>query len=63
MTFSILAEYVKHEKKKFKYLIKSKYLFIQELVFAILVADNQLVTMVRPKKFSLHPSGISVNFA
>ena len=46
----------------FEYLNKSKYLFIQELVFAILVADNQLVTMVRPKKFSLHPSGISVNF-
>lgn len=29
----------------------------QDLVFAILVAKNQLVTLVRPKKYSLHPSG------
>jgi hypothetical protein len=31
--------------------------FLQDLVFAILVANNQLVTLVRPKKYSLHPSG------
>lgn len=30
---------------------------LQDLVFAILVAKNQLVTLVRPKKYSLHPSG------
>lgn len=34
----------------------------QELVFAILVVKNQLVTMVRPKKFSLHPSDLHLIF-
>ena len=27
-------------------------------MFSILVANNQLVTLVRPKKYSLHPSGM-----
>ena len=27
-------------------------------MFAILVANNQLVTLIRPKKYSLHPSGM-----
>jgi len=34
----------------------------KDLVFAILVSDNQLVTMVRPKKFSLHPSDLHLIF-
>ena len=34
----------------------------KELVFAILVVENQLVTMVRPKKFSLHPSDLHLIF-
>ncbi|XP_065669454.1 protein SAND isoform X2 [Hydra vulgaris] len=34
----------------------------KELVFAILVVGNQLVTMVRPKKFSLHPSDLHLVF-
>jgi len=34
----------------------------KELVFAILIVDNQLVTMVRPKKFSLHPSDLHLIF-
>lgn len=34
----------------------------KDLVFAILVVDNQLVTMVRPKKFSLHPSDLHLIF-
>eukprot|EP00794_Sanderia_malayensis_P012942 gene12942-14274_t len=34
----------------------------KDLVFAILVADNQLVTMVRPKKFILHPSDLHLIF-
>jgi len=34
----------------------------KELVFAILVVDNQLVTMVRPKKLSLHPSDLHLIF-
>ena len=28
-------------------------------MFAILVANNQLVTLIRPKKYSLHPSGMN----
>lgn len=34
----------------------------KDLVFAILVVENQLVTMVRPKKFSLHPSDLHLIF-
>jgi len=34
----------------------------KELLFAILVVDNQLVTMVRPKKISLHPSDLYLIF-
>lgn len=34
----------------------------KELLFAILVVDNQLVTMVRPKNFSLHPSDLHLIF-
>jgi len=34
----------------------------KELLFAILVVNNQLVTMVRPKKFSLHPSDLHLIF-
>lgn len=30
----------------------------QDLVFAILVANNQLITLVRPKNYSLHPAGV-----
>ena len=30
----------------------------QDLVFAILVANNQLITLIRPKKYSLHPLGM-----
>ncbi len=29
----------------------------KDLVFAILIAKNQLISLLRPKKFSLHPSG------
>ena len=32
---------------------------VKDLVFAILIADNQLVTLVRMKKYILHPSGNS----
>jgi len=34
----------------------------KDLIFAILVADNQLITMVRPKKFILHPSDLHLIF-
>lgn len=33
----------------------------QDLVFAILVANNQLITLVRPKNYSLHPAGVFLN--
>ncbi|KAK3712200.1 hypothetical protein QZH41_018431 [Actinostola sp. cb2023] len=35
---------------------------VEDLVFAILVAKNQLVTLVRPKKYSLHPSDLHLIF-
>lgn len=35
---------------------------LQNLVFAILIADNQLVTMVRMKKYSLQASDIHLIF-
>lgn len=35
---------------------------VQDLVFSILVANNQLVTLVRPKKYSLHPSDLHLIF-
>ncbi|XP_065052871.1 vacuolar fusion protein MON1 homolog A-like [Rhopilema esculentum] len=34
----------------------------KDLIFAIVVAHNQLVTMVRPKKFILHPSDLHLIF-
>jgi hypothetical protein len=30
----------------------------KEIVFAILIAENQLITLLRPKKHSLYPQGI-----
>ncbi|GBP51566.1 Vacuolar fusion protein MON1 homolog A [Eumeta japonica] len=35
---------------------------IRNLVFAILIAGNQLITLVRMKKYSLHPSDIHLLF-
>ncbi|EDO39191.1 predicted protein, partial [Nematostella vectensis] len=35
---------------------------VPDLVFAILVAKNQLVTLIRPKKYSLHPSDLHLIF-
>ncbi|XP_068711276.1 vacuolar fusion protein MON1 homolog A-like [Montipora foliosa] len=35
---------------------------VKDLVFAILVANNQLITLVRPKKYSLHPSDLHLIF-
>lgn len=35
---------------------------VEDLVFAILVANNQLVTLIRPKKYSLHPSDLHLIF-
>jgi len=35
---------------------------VKDLVFAILVANNQLVTLIRPKKYSLHPSDLHLIF-
>ena len=29
----------------------------QELVFAVLLSDDQLITLLRPKRYSLHPAG------
>lgn len=34
----------------------------KDLIFAILIADNQLITMVRPKRFILHPSDLHLIF-
>lgn len=31
---------------------------VQELVFAVLIAKNQLITLVRPKSYSLHPGDL-----
>jgi hypothetical protein len=37
--------------------------FAQDVVFAILMCEGQLVNLLRPKKFSLHPSGaIAVHY-
>ena len=33
---------------------------LKELVFAVLIARNQLITLVRPKSYSLHPGGKSI---
>lgn len=35
---------------------------IRDLVFAILIAGNQLITLVRMKKYTLHPSDIHLLF-
>ncbi|KAJ7379236.1 Vacuolar fusion protein MON1 A [Desmophyllum pertusum] len=35
---------------------------VKDLVFAILVANNQLITLIRPKKYSLHPSDLHLIF-
>ncbi|XP_065198611.1 protein SAND-like [Sycon ciliatum] len=35
---------------------------VPELVFALLVVDNQLVTLLRPKRYSLHPSDLHLIF-
>lgn len=34
----------------------------KDLVFAILVAKNQLITLIRPKKYSLHPQDLHLIF-
>jgi len=39
--------------------LKKKYIF-QNLVFAILLANNQLVTLVRMNKFFLHPMDLHI---
>lgn len=35
---------------------------VKDLVFAILVAKNQLITLIRPKRYSLHPSDLHLIF-
>lgn len=35
---------------------------VKDLVFAILVANNQLITLVRPKNYSLHPADLHLIF-
>lgn len=35
---------------------------IKDLVFAILIADNQLIALLRPKKYSLHPADLHLIF-
>eukprot|EP00051_Salpingoeca_urceolata_P029366 m.489686 g.489686 ORF g.489686 m.489686 type:complete len:520 (+) comp27018_c0_seq1:112-1671(+) len=35
---------------------------INDLVFAVLIADNQLITLLRPKKYSLHPADLHLIF-
>lgn len=35
---------------------------IKDLVFAVLIADNQLITLLRPKKYSLHPVDLHMIF-
>eukprot|EP00054_Salpingoeca_dolichothecata_P018406 m.113092 g.113092 ORF g.113092 m.113092 type:complete len:515 (+) comp22858_c0_seq6:97-1641(+) len=34
----------------------------KDLVFAVLIADNQLITLLRPKKYSLHPADLHLIF-
>lgn len=35
---------------------------VKDLVFAILVVKNQLITLIRPKRYSLHPSDLHLIF-
>lgn len=34
---------------------------IQDMLYVLLVAGNKVVTLVRPKKHSIHPSGMRTN--
>ena len=34
------------------------YLFLKDMLYVILIANNRIVTLIRPKKHSIHPAGI-----
>lgn len=35
----------------------------QDILYVILIAQERVITLVRPKKHSIHPSGASVHIA
>ena len=33
-------------------------LFPKDMLYVILIANNRIVTLIRPKKHSIHPAGV-----
>ena len=40
------------------FIIMALLLFLKDMLYVILIANNRIVTLIRPKKHSIHPAGI-----
>ena len=43
------------------FVIMALNLFLKDMLYIILIANNRVVTLIRPRKHSIHPAGMLLN--